>query len=85
MREVLIYCPECSKPIDAKSINIRKCPECGNVIKAYQCQKCEHLDIDDVEDKVFCGIGYWKGSGEAYLCKEAFKPVEGRGMIGAHR
>lgn len=53
--------------------------------KAYQCEKCDHFDVDDVTDKTFCHCGFWPGCGDPEGCKDAFRPVKGHGIIGAHR
>ena len=39
----------------------------------------------DVSDKRFCRAGYWPGCGDPDGCREAFKPITGRGRIGVHR
>ena len=49
------------------------------VKKAYQCDKCKHSTQDDFSDKLICLFGFWRGSGEAYLCKEVFEPIEDGG------
>ncbi len=36
-------------------------------------------------DKRFCRAGYWPGCGDPDGCREAFKPITGRGRIGVHR
>lgn len=54
-------------------------------IRAYQCEICDMLDVDDVTDKRFCRAGLWPGCGEPDLCREAFRPIEGKGRIGVHR
>ena len=33
----------------------------------------------------FCRAGYWPGCGDPDGCREAFKPITGRGRIGVHR
>ena len=45
----------------------------------------DRLDVDDVSDKRFCRAGYWPGCGDPDGCREAFKPITGRGRIGVHR
>lgn len=57
----------------------------GKKIRAYQCGICDRLDVDDVSDKRFCRAGYWPGCGDPDGCREAFKPITGRGRIGVHR
>lgn len=52
---------------------------------SYQCGICDRLDVDDVSDKRFCHAGYWPGCGDPDGCREAFKPITGRGRIGVHR
>lgn len=54
-------------------------------LRAYQCNKCDRLDVDDATDKRFCRAGYWPGCGDDKGCKEAFRPIEGKGRIGVHR
>lgn len=54
-------------------------------IRAYQCEICERLDVDDATDKKFCRCGFWPGCGDPDGCREAFKPITGRGRIGVHR
>ncbi|WP_298029306.1 hypothetical protein [uncultured Dysosmobacter sp.] len=53
-------------------------------IRAYQCEICDHLDVDDFTDKRFCGLGYYPGCGCAEECRKAFRPIKGRGRIGVH-
>jgi hypothetical protein len=57
----------------------------GKKIRAYQCGICDRLDVDDISDKRFCRAGYWPGCGDPDGCREAFKPITGRGRIGVHR
>ena len=54
-------------------------------IRAYHCGICENLDIDDATDKLFCRCGFWPGCGDPDSCREAFRPIEGKGRIGVHR
>ena len=54
-------------------------------IRAYQCDICDVLDVDDFTDKRFCRAGFWPGCGDPDGCREAFRPIEGRGRIGVHR
>lgn len=54
-------------------------------IRAYQCKICDNLDVDDFTDKLFCGYGYYRGCGDPDGCREAFRPIKGRGRIGVHR
>ncbi len=53
--------------------------------KAYQCDACDRLDVDDVSDKRFCTAGYWPGCGDPKGCKEAFIHIKGKGRIGVHK
>jgi len=53
--------------------------------KAYQCNTCQNLDVDDVSDKLFCHCGFFPRCGDAEGCKQAYIPIEGRGRIGVHR
>jgi len=53
--------------------------------RAYQCEICDRLDVDDVTDKLFCRCGFYPGCGDPEGCKEAFIPIEGKGRIGVHR
>lgn len=54
-------------------------------IRAYQCEICDNLDVDDATDKRFCACGFWPGCGEPDGYREAFKPITGKGRIGVHR
>lgn len=54
-------------------------------IRAYQCEICDVLDVDDVSDKRFCRAGFWPGCGDPDGCRATFRPIEGRGRIGVHR
>lgn len=54
-------------------------------IKAYQCDICDMLDVDDVTDKKFCRAGLWPHCGEPDECRKSFRPIEGKGRIGVHR
>ncbi len=53
-------------------------------IRAYQCDICDRLDVDDCTDKRFCRAGFYPGCGDPDGCREAFKPITGRGRIGVH-
>ena len=33
-------------------------------IRAYQCDICDVLDVDDFTDKLFCRAGFWPGCGD---------------------
>lgn len=61
------------------------CKNSKKKIRAYQCEICERLDVDDATDKRFCRCGFWPGCGDPDGCREAFKPITGRGRIGVHR
>ena len=63
---------------------IQLCKNDKSKIKAYQCELCEHFDVDDLSDETFCHRGFWPGCGDPDGCREAFEPVKGRGIIGAH-
>lgn len=52
--------------------------------KAYQCRLCDHFDVDDATDHVFCRLGHYPGDKDPNGCREDFRPVKGRGIIGAH-
>jgi hypothetical protein len=54
-------------------------------IRAYQCEICDRLDVNDLSDKRFCTAGFWPGCGDPDGCREAFKQIEGKGRIGVHR
>ena len=55
-------------------------------IRAYQCEICDMLDVDDLfSDKVFCMAGFYPGCGDPDGCRKAFRPIENGGRIGAHR
>lgn len=54
-------------------------------IRAYQCEICDNLDVDDATDKRFCACGFWPGCGDPDGCRKAFKPITGKGRIGVHR
>ena len=64
---------------------VEKCKNNKDKIRAYQCEICANLDVDDFTDKKFCHAGFWPGCGDPDGCRKAFRPVEGRGIIGAHR
>lgn len=64
--------------------SVEFCKNNKSKIKAYQCHLCDHFDVDDFSDKTFCHCGFWPGCGDPDGCREAFRPVQGRGIIGAH-
>lgn len=61
------------------------CKNNKNKIRAYQCEICDRLEVDDFSDKKFCRCGFYPRCGDPDGCREAFKPIEGKGRIGVHR
>lgn len=54
-------------------------------VKAYQCDTCDHLDVDDFSDKRFCRLGFYPRCGDPEGCRKAYKPITDGGRIGVHR
>ncbi len=68
-----------------KRIQPEYCKNDKSKIRAYQCEICDTLDVDDATDKRFCRAGFWPGCGDPDGCRAAFKLIEGNGRIGVHR
>ncbi len=63
---------------------VEGCQNAPSKIRAYQCKLCGRLDVDDLSERCFCRAGLYPGCGEPELCRKAFVPVEGKGVLGAH-